>query len=192
MGVTRRTRYEVLRRDNYACRYCGASAPATPLTVDHVVPAALGGSDDPSNLVAACDACNSGKAASAPDAPLVADVAADAVRWAHAMRAAAAVQRADWLAERDMLSEFADIWLDWIDGDGDPVLPIDDDMRQTVLNLHRAGLGVEDFRYAVGEAMRARHIPRMRLWRYFAGICWRMAAERRDLAASLVREEAGP
>lgn len=27
MAVSKRTRYEVLRRDNHACRYCGARAP---------------------------------------------------------------------------------------------------------------------------------------------------------------------
>ena len=38
MAVSKRTRYEVLRRDNHACRYCGASAPDAKLTVDHVLP----------------------------------------------------------------------------------------------------------------------------------------------------------
>ncbi len=36
-------------------------APDVEITVDHVVPVALGGSDEPSNLAAACDACNGGK-----------------------------------------------------------------------------------------------------------------------------------
>lgn len=39
MAVTKRTRFEVLRRDNYTCRYCHATD--NPLTVDHVVPRAL-------------------------------------------------------------------------------------------------------------------------------------------------------
>lgn len=51
--VTRR----VLDRDGHVCRYCGGSAD----TVDHVVPKARGGSDDESNLVAACRPCNSAK-----------------------------------------------------------------------------------------------------------------------------------
>lgn len=81
MAVSKRLRYEVLRRDNHACRYCGRSAPDVALTVDHVVPVALGGSDDPGNLVTACRDCNSGKSASSPDAPIVANVADDALRW---------------------------------------------------------------------------------------------------------------
>ena len=62
MAVSKRLRYEILRRDRYTCRYCGASAPDAPMRVDHVTPVALGGTDHPSNLVAACEPCNSGKA----------------------------------------------------------------------------------------------------------------------------------
>ncbi|MFE4420379.1 HNH endonuclease [Streptomyces sp. NPDC056817] len=61
MAVSKRLRYEILRRDRYTCRYCGASAPDAPMRVDHVTPVALGGTDHPSNLVAACEPCNSGK-----------------------------------------------------------------------------------------------------------------------------------
>ncbi|MCX5365877.1 HNH endonuclease [Streptomyces sp. NBC_00124] len=64
MAVSKRLRYEILRRDRYTCRYCGASAPDAPMRVDHVTPVALGGTDHPSNLVAACEPCNSGKTSS--------------------------------------------------------------------------------------------------------------------------------
>src|SRR5690606_30428171 len=87
MAVTKRTRFEVLRRDRHACRYCGASAPEATLTVDHVTPVALGGTDDPSNLVAACRDCNYGKSSSSPDAELVADVAQRTVEYAAAIGA---------------------------------------------------------------------------------------------------------
>ena len=94
MAVSKRTRFEVLRRDNYTCRYCGASAPEVQITVDHVVPVALGGSDDPTNLACACWACNSGKASTKPDEQTVADVSEDAIRWAKAMQSAAEMDRA--------------------------------------------------------------------------------------------------
>ncbi|WP_078628685.1 HNH endonuclease [Streptomyces sp. NRRL F-2664] len=55
MPVSNRLRFEVLRRDRYTCRYCGGSAPDVVLRVDHVVPVALGGTDTPDNLVAACE-----------------------------------------------------------------------------------------------------------------------------------------
>jgi 5-methylcytosine-specific restriction endonuclease McrA len=61
VSVSKRLRYEVLRRDDHACRYCGHTAPDVPLTVDHVIPVALGGTDEPENLVTACKDCNAGK-----------------------------------------------------------------------------------------------------------------------------------
>lgn len=104
MAVTKRLRFEVLRRDNHTCRYCGAAAPDVELHVDHVVPGALGGSDDPSNLVASCRDCNSGKASTSPDETTVEDVSADAIRWSKAIQSAADIQR----AEAWNLSVFAD------------------------------------------------------------------------------------
>ena len=89
VAVTKRTRYEVMRRDNFTCRYCRSSDGE--LTVDHVTPVALGGDDRPENLVSCCKDCNSGKASSAPDAALVADVSDDAIRWSGAMESAAQV-----------------------------------------------------------------------------------------------------
>ena len=40
MPISKRLRYEILHRDNHACRYCGASAPDAVITIDHVVPVA--------------------------------------------------------------------------------------------------------------------------------------------------------
>lgn len=61
MTLSKRTRFEVLKRDGFRCRYCGTSSLSALLHVDHVIPRAEGGSDDPTNLVAACAACNLGK-----------------------------------------------------------------------------------------------------------------------------------
>jgi 5-methylcytosine-specific restriction endonuclease McrA len=47
----------VLDRDGRICHWCGGTATTT----DHVIPKRLGGTDDMSNLVAACRACNSGR-----------------------------------------------------------------------------------------------------------------------------------
>ena len=112
MAVSKRLRYEVLRRDNHTCRYCGASAPDVKLTVDHVTPVALGGSDDPTNLVTACAACNSGKTSSSPDAPLVEDVANDAIRWSRAMEKAAELQTVESAEWERRAYEVADRWPD--------------------------------------------------------------------------------
>ncbi len=57
----KRLRFEVLKRDGFRCRYCGTTSMETMLHVDHVVPVVDGGTDDPTNLAAACAACNGGK-----------------------------------------------------------------------------------------------------------------------------------
>lgn len=54
-------RYRVLARDNFTCQYCGQYAPNVRLEVDHVVPVVEGGTDDLSNLITSCWACNQGK-----------------------------------------------------------------------------------------------------------------------------------
>jgi len=49
--------WNVYRRDNYTCRYCGRSD--VPLTVDHLVLWEKGGPSIEENLVASCRRCNS-------------------------------------------------------------------------------------------------------------------------------------
>lgn len=77
MAVSNRLRFEVLRRDNYACRYCGAKAPFAELHVDHVVPRSRGGGDDPWNLTAACVDCNMAKGNGIPTDQVISEVRID-------------------------------------------------------------------------------------------------------------------
>lgn len=104
MTIARRLRFEVLRRDNHTCRYCGAKAPDVELQVDHVIPEVLGGSSEPANLVTACTSCNQGKASIPADASVVEDVAKDALRWKLAMEKAAQL----WKSERAYFDAAAD------------------------------------------------------------------------------------
>ena len=64
MGVSRGLRFEVLKRDDFTCRYCGKKSPEAILEVDHVIPRSKKGADDPENLVTACYECNRGKGVS--------------------------------------------------------------------------------------------------------------------------------
>ena len=52
-----RARLIVLARDGYRCHWCGGEAK----TADHLVPRIEGGSDEPWNLVASCQRCNSAR-----------------------------------------------------------------------------------------------------------------------------------
>jgi hypothetical protein len=61
--ISKSLRFEILKRDKFTCKYCGAKAPDVVLHVDHIHPVKEGGGNDPMNLVTACRACNAGKAA---------------------------------------------------------------------------------------------------------------------------------
>ncbi len=54
-------RFEVFKRDKFACQYCGRKAPDVLLNADHIKPVADGGTDDLMNLATSCRDCNSGK-----------------------------------------------------------------------------------------------------------------------------------
>lgn len=60
--VSVRTRFEVFKRHNFTCRYCGRTSPEVVLEIDHIVPACEGGTGDPINLAVSCWDCNRGKA----------------------------------------------------------------------------------------------------------------------------------
>ncbi|MEL0080430.1 MAG: HNH endonuclease [bacterium] len=51
-------RYNIFKRDKSQCQYCGQSLPKSELTIDHVVPRALGGKTEWENVVCACSKCN--------------------------------------------------------------------------------------------------------------------------------------
>lgn len=61
MSISKKTRFEVFKRDKFTCQYCGQSAPDVTLQVDHIQPKSKGGEDDLLNLVTSCHACNAGK-----------------------------------------------------------------------------------------------------------------------------------
>lgn len=57
-----RTRKRILDRDLHLCQPCLERGRPTPArTVDHITPKAEGGTDDPANLRAICDACHKAK-----------------------------------------------------------------------------------------------------------------------------------
>lgn len=59
--ISKKTRFEVFKRDNFTCQYCGRMAPNVILEIDHINPVANGGTDDILNLITSCFECNRGK-----------------------------------------------------------------------------------------------------------------------------------
>lgn len=65
MAISKRTRFEVFKRDGFECQYCGSNRDddGVKLHVDHIIPRKEGGGDEIENLVTACQDCNLGKGA---------------------------------------------------------------------------------------------------------------------------------
>lgn len=61
--LSKKVRFEVLKRDSFTCQYCGKEAPDVVLNIDHIKPVKDGGSNNMLNLITSCFDCNSGKKA---------------------------------------------------------------------------------------------------------------------------------
>lgn len=61
MAITKKIRFEVFKRDGFACAYCGKNPPSVTLEIDHIHPKSRKGNDDINNLITACFDCNRGK-----------------------------------------------------------------------------------------------------------------------------------
>lgn len=181
MALTKRTRYEVLKRDNHTCRYCHAID--SPLTVDHVLPVALGGSDSPDNLVAACKDCNAGKASTSPTAELVEDVKQDDLRWNAALARVANARSRQRKKRMAYVEAFTDVWATWTHC-GDP-LPTPASAQASLERFYELGVPIEDIKDCVRIACGNERIAPTEVFRYFAGCVWRVVDDMRDAAREM-------
>lgn len=190
MAVSTRTRFEVFKRDDFTCQYCGRKPPEALLHCDHVVPSSAGGSDDPTNLITACSECNLGKAAVPLQEHQRPGVSAGAIaeleeRLAQAKAYAEFVQgkRATGNELLDMVNrawanafgarhvESADFtgW-EFTDGGSFP--------REASVRGILRRLPLEYVLEAVDITEERWHEASYRATKYFYGVCWRMIRER--------------
>lgn len=164
-ALTKKTRFEVFKRDGFRCMYCGAHPPAVLLEVDHIKPVATGGGNDMDNLVTACEPCNRGKAARelgavpqglAEKATAVAE-REEQLRGYHDVMEAKR-KRLDaqaWQLMNMLRTEQGSAPRDWMNS-----------MRTFIDKL-----GFHEALEAVELALAKQHIEE-KCWRYFCGICW--------------------
>lgn len=170
MAVSKRLRFEVLRRDGHTCRYCGGQSPDVKLQVDHVIPVSLGGTDTPDNLVAACKDCNSGKSSASPGSQLIADVSADALRWAKARKFAA--EDADqacvdaWEMDAEYEAAFESQWQL-----GGIAVPVDDNWRERLSHFRKHGLPLNVMVACAYSALCAYGVSDFKRFSYFCKCC---------------------
>lgn len=59
---TLKTRFEILKRDNFTCQYCGRTIKDDiTLQIDHIIPKSKNGTNNTKNLITSCNLCNLGK-----------------------------------------------------------------------------------------------------------------------------------
>lgn len=179
MTVSKRTRYEVLKRDNFTCRYCRETEGK--IVVDHVIPVALGGTDDPDNLVAACHDCNAGKASTSPTEGTVEDVKNSDAKWADAIKRAAAIKAGEDAQFDEYLAVFANAWPSY------RTKNLPHDYASTLRALYEAGLPAEKIKYAAGVAISTPAAADR--FRYFCGVCWRQVRELQQIAKALIEAD---
>ena len=174
-AVSKRLRFEILRRDNHTCRYCGAAAPHVKLQVDHVLPVALGGSDEATNLITACEACNSGKSSATPNQGVVAQVAADAAAWADAMKQAAAEIAAKDEQEATYVAEVMRV--------AGAYRSMPPQAPASIGGFFKSGLPIEKVIESVHIAYQANGIDNR--FAYLCSVCWRLLKDQQRQAAMI-------
>ena len=58
VGISKKNRFEVFKRDSFTCQYCGKSSPEVVLEVDHIKPVSKGGDNEIINLILCCNEAN--------------------------------------------------------------------------------------------------------------------------------------
>jgi hypothetical protein len=153
-----------------------------------VIPVALGGSDDPSNLVTACVDCNGGKTSIAPDSAVVADVSADALRWKDALKQAAAERAAEYAGNRAVHDQFQDLWNAWtFDG---RTVPLPSDFGSSVNTFLAAGLTFADLEELIDVTMAMKTVKTAtHKWKYFCGCCWKLIKQSQERAQEIASHQ---
>lgn len=59
--ISKKLRFDVFKRDDFICQYCGQHPPAVILELDHINPVCNGGKNTEDNLITSCFDCNRGK-----------------------------------------------------------------------------------------------------------------------------------
>lgn len=168
MTISKRTRFEILRRDDFKCHYCGRRADETELHVDHFVPVALGGTDEPANLVAACHDCNQGKASVPLGAPLLEQLNEKVAVYKAAQQRAMTELGMELDDQDDYEKRVVELW--------DYYIPqyrhasVGESFAQNVYDWHARGVPLSVVEKGIRIAAGASHVPWRGRWDYAAGV----------------------
>lgn len=179
VGLTKKQRFEVFKRDQFVCQYCGRHPPAVVLEVDHITAVASGGTNEPHNLLTSCFDCNRGKAAgtleAVPiDAQAKAELLAERLEQARAYDALLRVAKDDLEHRVDQVIAVYEAAF--------PKWTLNDTTRPSIKRFLEKlpAVEVEDSMERACQAMKAKHSESAAsgyAFRYFCGICWNKIKE---------------
>lgn len=166
MALSKKKRFEIFKRDSFACQYCGRKPPDALLECDHVKPRCEGGTDDYSNLITSCFDCNRGKGGRSIDAS-----DCDAVQQMQLEKIAQLAAFNSLLIESTKANDHQLKWLiervasnlDW------PLLTPDEEKS---LRTFLRRLNYDEIILASEITGSKRISGNSARWRYFCGICW--------------------
>lgn len=183
MAVSKRTRFEVFKRDLFTCQYCGRTPPVVTLECDHIEPVAGGGGDHQDNLITACFDCNRGKSDRQLDAapsPL-ADQIADRKERSEQLKAYSDFQMQERV-EREQIVER--LGLHWFEQLGAKEKLVFGTGRVPSIRTFLKTLTEAELMDAIDIAM-FRRPGRLsydeKTWKYFCGVCWSKIRECREV-----------
>lgn len=178
-ALTKRLRFEIFKRDEFTCQYCGNRPPKVILEIDHIFCVAEGGTNDEANLVTSCFDCNRGKA----DVPLTRLPASSSKTLEERKEAAEQISGLNqFLMERREEAEWALIRVGYY---WHNKMAYKAENRDKYIFSHERADSVRQFLASLCEAevLEAVDIAHGRFpsdldhdykaWKYFCGVCWR-------------------
>jgi len=173
MAVSKKKRFDVLKRDGFTCQYCGRRTPDVLLEVDHIIPKSKGGPDTIDNLVTACFDCNRGKGATELDC--VPDALAQKIKVIEEKRKQylqykRLIKKQEKLL-KDELNEVDAIYNSYFNG-----YVLSDNFKKKSVGRFIKAIGLEDVKDAMDKA--CMKCDSDQAIKYFCGICWNIIKDK--------------
>ncbi len=180
MSIRPSVRFDVFKRDDFTCSYCGRRPPVVTLEVDHIIPRVEGGSDERENLTTSCFDCNRGKGGVPLDATprgLADDIEARAASIRERELQLRLLHQAQAERRARLDEQFDMVWDHWFAIWGAETLPHYYVPWESTLRSYIDSLGPDEVMDAMDVARgRFRNLTTNAV-RYFVGVCRRKLSD---------------
>lgn len=171
--ISKKIRFELFKRDNFTCQYCGKTPPTVVLEIDHIHPVSKGGKNGHDNLITACFDCNRGKSdgllSSVPETiTLKAEVIAEREEQIKAFNKLLASKRR---REDKQIAELENIYQETFEE-----YSWKQKFRDSIRNNFMPFLAQDQLMMAISKAC-SKCADHEATLKYFCGICWNLRRE---------------